>query len=150
MTDSEVRPPSEPLVASCGLCPWQILVFTDEEKQRKETTHTEQRHPEHVPTGTVERPVQQIATVDWWNRAIDAIASQPPGSVGTLYEWCAHVPEPLNPKSQWGQLARDAEHLSLIKHVGYTQSKRPETKGSATGMWERTHVQPPRHERRPA
>jgi len=144
----------EPLFATCPDCPnWQVLVHDEAEKARKENRHDTYAHPMRPPREipTVEPvvcPVSAVvATAGWWQQAIDAIADQPAGARFTLYEVCKHLPEPPNANG-WQNLARDAEHIGLIRKIGGTESKRPGTKGSMTSLWQRTAHNPDRNRAR--
>lgn len=143
---------TEPLLATCPDCPnWQIVVFDADEKKRREHGHDTHAHPTRPPREIpLVEPVERaagavVAGHDWWARAIDAIAAQPAGSRFTIYDVCKDLPEP--PKG-WANLAKDAEHIGLIRKVGGAESKRPGTKGSMTGLWQRTAHNPDRNRAR--
>src|SRR4051812_3966543 len=96
-------------IARCKVegCTWQQERATMEDAMTLLRHHHMLRHPDVSGVTTVEvPPVQQLADVDWWTQAIDAIASYQPGARFTIYEACAHLGEP--PKANgWQQLARD-------------------------------------------
>lgn len=121
-------------------CSWEQFREDLDDAVKMRERHEMLRHPDIYGVTTNQAPperVTQLADVDWWTQAIDAIAAQPAGSKFTLYEVCAHLDEP--PRSNgWQQLARDAHHLGLVEDVGGVNSKRPGTKGSKTTLWERT------------
>ena len=129
-------------VARCFIngCQWEQY-RDDAEAARKAREHHEMlRHPDVYGAATNQPPpeqVHQLADVDWWTQAIDAIASYQPGARFTIYEACSHLGEPPNANG-WQNLTRDAKHLGLIVKVGGAESKRPGTRQSMTGLWERT------------
>lgn len=129
-------------VARCFIngCAWEQYREDAGEAAKLREHHELLRHPDVYGAATNQPPpehVTQLADVDWWTQAIDAIASYQPGARFTIYEACAHLGEP--PKANgWQQLARDAHHLGLVEDVGGVNSKRPGTKGSKTTLWERT------------
>lgn len=131
-------------------CQWQQVRETLDDAVRLRQRHEQLRHPDiygaatNDPLPTPEH--MQLATVDWWTRAIDVIAALPAGSRFTLYEACAHLDEPPTANG-WQRLARDVHHMGLVEDVGGVNSKRPGTKGSKTTLWRRTAAQ---HGRRTA
>lgn len=138
------------IVVRCGQCPWEMQVFEHEAHARL-TAHEKLRHPESVPPSapmTAEEQehwrVPQMSTADWELRALDAIVHLAADRAEfTLYEISDYgVGEPINPRCDWGQLTRTAEHLQLIKQARhadgsqkFTRSKRPASKGSAVAVW---------------
>jgi hypothetical protein len=138
-------------VARCKVegCQWQQFREEFDDAVKLLQRHEQLRHPEQYGAATngpaVPEGVHQLATVDWWTQAIDAIASYQPGARFTIYEACSHLGEPPT-SNGWQSLARDAHHLGLVRDVGGVNSKRPGTKGSKTTLWERTDMQ----HRRPA
>jgi hypothetical protein len=44
------------------------------------------------------------------------------------------LPEPSS-TAAWGALMRRAKAQGLVRRIGYEQSRRPETKGSAVAVW---------------
>lgn len=146
--------PLNPPLASCEDCPdWQVTCDDDAHKARVEYRHDLRVHPSRPPreiplTEPTTRPVSAVvASAGWWQQAIDAIADQSAGTKFTIYEVCEHLPEPPNANG-WQNLARDAEHIGLIRKIGGTESKRPGTKGSMTGLWQRTAHNPDRNRAR--
>lgn len=122
-------------------CQWEQYRDNPEDARKLREHHEMLRHPDVYGAATNQPlqtdPIRQLADVDWWTQAIDAIASYQPGARFTIYEACAHLDEPPT-AGGWAQLARDAKHLDLIRDVGGVNSKRPGTKGSKTTLWERT------------
>jgi hypothetical protein len=77
------------------------------------------------------------ASGDWAGQAmlaVEAIART--GRQFTAYDLveCYGLPEPTS-VAAWGALFRRAKNAGLIRRVGYEQSRRPETKGSAVAVW---------------
>lgn len=131
-------------VAKCFIdgCQWQQHRDDLDDAVRLRDHHERLRHPDVYGVATnriVDGTVEQLADVDWWTRAIDAIAAQPAGRRFTLYEVCGHLGEPPTVNG-WQNLPRDAKHLGLIVKVAGVESKRPGTRQSMTGLWERTEV----------
>jgi hypothetical protein len=144
--------PLDPPMATCPDCPvWQVPCEDEEKKAATEHRHDVHAHPMREPRPipvVPTRPVSAVvATAGWWQQAIDAIADQPAGARFTIYEVCGHLGEPPNANG-WQNLARDAEHIGLIRKIGGTESKRPGTKGSMTGLWQRTAHNPDRNRAR--
>lgn len=130
-------------VVSCSIngCQWQQERERLSDAIKLRDTHERLRHPDTYGAATNQPfnhpPVEQLSSVDWHTRGMDAIAAQPAGRRFTIYEVCAHLDEP--PMSNgWQQLARDAHHMGLVEDVGGVNSKRPKTKGSKTTLWQRT------------
>jgi len=132
-------------LAKCKVegCAWQQTRDTLAAALKLREHHEALRHPDVYGVSTNQAPdydpVEQLSTVDWWTRGIDAIAAQPARRRFTLYEVCAHLGEPPN-SNGWQNLAKDAKHLGLIVKVGGVESKRPGTRQSMTGLWERTEA----------
>lgn len=143
------------MIIGCGLCPdqdnrWEQDLPPNRAQQALDA-HQAAHHgitpptpdPDHVP-----QPVTQLAHVDWWTSAIDAIArlareSMRTGEPFTVFEVARYgVGEPINTRTDWGKLTRDAAHQGLIEHAkdaaGHelsTRSARPATKGSLVALW---------------
>lgn len=72
----------------------------------------------------------------WDARAITAVQQlAATGKDFTFYDVARIAGEPLNPRSDWGVFSQKVEHMRLAKPVGYQQSERPGTKGSAVRVW---------------
>jgi hypothetical protein len=138
-------------IARCKVdgCSWEQYRDTETAALTLLRHHEAFRHPDIYGAETNQAPperVVQLADVDWWTQAIDAIAAQPAKRRFTIYEVCAHLDEPPTGNG-WQNLTRDAHHLGLIEKVGGVESKRPGTRQSMTGLWERTEKRAPTAER---
>lgn len=137
-------------------CNWEVDIPGDEfAADAARVRHEARRHLSTPPStplhqlGQPAEPIAQLANVDWWARAIDGLTqlareSMATGEPFTIYEVSRFgVGEPLNPRTDWGKFARDAEHLRLIVHARdekgrelSTRSVRPATKGSLVALWQ--------------
>lgn len=151
MTYDPRRPLTDPVIAKCAQCQWN-LPFDSETAADAALNRHLPRCPKKPAQPAVETPpVQweaptQLVSVTWWSRAIDRIAEQPAGSRFTLYEICADLDEPPS-SNGWQSLARDAHHIGLIEPKGGVPSKRPGTRRSMTTLWQRTALNPTRQRR---
>lgn len=73
----------------------------------------------------------------WWSTAMTGIkylaAQRVPFTAYDLVVVCG-VPEPAS-SAHWGAVLKAARREGLIEAAGYTQSARPETRGSAVRTW---------------
>lgn len=146
------------MIVGCTLCPdqesrWEQDLPADRAQQALDA-HQQRQHsdlvskPELDPEPHVPVPVQQLANADWWTQAIDGIGklaqeSLRTGEPFTVYDIARHgIGEPANPRTDWGKLTRDAQHLRLIAHATdsegrelTTRSHRPATKSSLVFQW---------------
>lgn len=134
-------------LASCHYCPWEVdfpagnaaaMSGLDRHLTRCPNAPAIEQaaaDPVHEPD-----PLPQIAGVTWRSQALDALAQiAATGRVFTVFEVANYgVGEPPGGHHEWGRLARDAHHMGLIEHVGFTESKRPGTKASAVKTWRGT------------
>ena len=74
----------------------------------------------------------------WMSQFMQAVNSLPVGTVFTTYDLqqITGLPDPAKP-SQWGAAQTKAADLGLCVFVRFVRSRRPTTKGSATGEWRR-------------
>jgi hypothetical protein len=77
------------------------------------------------------------AAGQWVDQALLAVAAI--ASTGRQFQCWDLVdgyglPEPTT-TAAWGALMRRAKVQGLVRRVGYEQSRRPETKGSAVAVW---------------
>jgi hypothetical protein len=58
----------------------------------------------------------------------------------TAYEICrdAELPEPPNPRADWGNAVQLFERQQLIERVAFDRSRRPTGERSAVGVWRGT------------
>ncbi|MFE1192881.1 hypothetical protein ACFW6E_08780 [Streptomyces olivaceoviridis] len=91
--------------------------------------------------GSVPTPMLDYPTwVDLVRPAFVAAAAS--GRRFTTYEVAADndLPEPPNPRADWGNFAQSLVRDRLIEHVGFDRSCRPSGEKSAVAVWRGTRA----------
>lgn len=107
---------------------------------------TEQTFPDQLTLADALVEVNQGMAVaaantstDWWSRARRGVewlaASGEPFTAYDLVVQCG-IEEPDSPKSQWGAFFAAMKKAGLVEPAGFTNSKRPQTAGSAVRTWQ--------------
>jgi hypothetical protein len=144
-------------IAKCTIgCPWEFDVPGDEfAADEARVRHESLRCPNRVPStsaaslparvlGEPVEPVRQLPSVEWRTRALDALVQlAATKATFTVFEIAEYgVGEPPAPRTDWGKLTRDAEHMGFIRHARDNEgrelsarSQRPATKGSLVSVW---------------
>lgn len=121
---------------TCPDCPWERFTGDQQADQRDLAKHRHNRHGQPLPWASA-TPAPRSAAVDWRTQAIDALIllarSRATFTIFEVLEFGAC--EPPDPTHDWGRFTKDAKQLELIRKVGGTESKRPGTARSMTGLW---------------
>ena len=100
--------------------------------------------PAQQPTldGTMPGP-DELTYAEWVDRIWPAfVAAARSGREFTTYEIArdADLPEPPNPRADWGNAVQLFVRQQLIEHVAFDRSRRPTGERSAVGVWRGTHA----------
>ena len=70
------------------------------------------------------------------------VAAARTGQLFTTYQVAKDndLPEPANPRADWGNAAQAFEREGLIEHCGYDRSSRPTGEKSAVAVWRGTRA----------
>ncbi|HEY6117677.1 MAG TPA: hypothetical protein VI172_17115 [Candidatus Dormibacteraeota bacterium] len=88
-------------------------------------------------------PVDQLTYAEWCDHVRPAfVAAACTGRLFTSYEVARDndLPEPPNPKADWGNLVLSLVRDRLIEHVTFDRSSRPTGERSAVGVWRGTRA----------
>ena len=100
--------------------------------------------PAQQPTldGTLPESTQ-LTYSEWVDQVRPAfVAAARTGRLFTSYEVCKDndLPEPPNPRADWGNLVLALVRDRLIEHVTFDRSSRPTGERSAVGVWRGTRA----------
>jgi hypothetical protein len=114
------------VIASCGLCPWEVDFVGDTAAERGLQAHRVRHHGETLPV------VTQMPNVVGWAEALEAArALAATGREFTI----ADLPDVEHHKTNKGRLTAEIHRLGIAHVVGYRPSRRATTKGSAAAVW---------------
>lgn len=93
--------------------------------------------------GTLPAPAHGLSYAEWVDQVRPAfVAAARTGRRFTTWE-VAHdnnLPEPPNPRADWGNFTQALVRDRLIEHVAYERSSRPTGERSAVGVWRGTRA----------
>jgi hypothetical protein len=93
--------------------------------------------------GTIPTPDTGLTYAEWVDRIRPAIvAMAKTGRRFTVYEAAKEfdLPEPPNPRADWGNATQRFAHEHLIEHCGFDRSSRPTGEKSAVAVWRGTRA----------
>ena len=91
--------------------------------------------------GTLPAPDSRSSYAEWCDQVRPAfVAAARSGRLFTSYEVCKDndLPEPPNPRADWGNLVLSLVNDRLIEHVAFARSSRPTGERSAVAVWRGT------------
>lgn len=101
--------------------------------------------PAQQPTldGSLPTPDSGLTYAEWCDLVRPAfVAMARTGRRFTTYEAAKEhdLPEPPNPRADWGNATQRFEREHLIEHCGYDRSSRPTGEKSAVAVWRGTRA----------
>jgi hypothetical protein len=87
---------------------------------------------------TLDGTLPPPAYADWFDQIRPAfVAAARTGQEFTTYSVArdAELPEPPNPRADWGNATQAFIHDGLIEHAGWARSSRPTGERSAVSVW---------------
>lgn len=124
----------DPALTHCPECPgWQVPCDTETQKQRLEEIHGHGKHGKPMSP-------QPVAGGNWQEQAIDAVRQVAArGKDFTVYEALAEfgLQSPPDAQHKLGRFASLMHDMGIAHPVTGAPSKRPATKGSQAGVWNR-------------
>ena len=101
--------------------------------------------PAQQPTldGTVPDPDTGLSYAEWCDHVRPAfVEAARSGKEFTTYAIAKDydLPEPSNPRADWGNAAQRFAREGLIEHVTFDRSSRPTGERSAVGVWRGTRA----------
>ncbi|WP_393075135.1 hypothetical protein [Streptomyces sp. LN704] len=99
--------------------------------------------PVQQPTLDGTLPAPTLEYPDWIDRIRPAFAAAArTGRRFTTYEIAknADLPEPTNPRADWGNAVQSFVRDGLIEHCGFDRSSRPTGEHSAVSVWRGTRA----------
>ena len=99
--------------------------------------------PAQQPTldGTLPPPASGLSYAEWADRIRPAFVIEArSGRPFTAYEVAKKhsLPEPTNPRADWGNATQLFVRQGLIQHIDFTRSRRPTGEQSAVHVWRGT------------
>jgi hypothetical protein len=93
--------------------------------------------------GTLPDPDDSLSYQEWADHIRPAfVAMARTGRRFTTWEAAKehNLPEPPNPRADWGNATQRFAHEHLIEHCGYDRSSRPTGEKSAVAVWRGTRA----------
>jgi hypothetical protein len=93
--------------------------------------------------GTLPAPDTGLTYAEWADLVRPAfVAAARSGQRFTVYEvaYDRDLPEPPNPRADWGNATQRFAHEGLIEHCGFDRSSRPTGEKSAVAVWRGTRA----------